>query len=150
MVTTYKQGLPIVAVAFLAAAFGSCTYNEDDLRGVHQDNLQDASVADLASAQSEAGVNSPVDAEGIDAGPVVDAAGDEFVLNIDAGADAPSSTESDAVLNTGIQDGGSVDDQSVDVSPTDSSDLSINSHDSGVDVSAIDVQVREAGGTDGG
>jgi hypothetical protein len=154
MVMTYKQGLSVLAVSFLAAVLGGCTYNEDDLRGVHQDNLQDASAVDLATTQIEADANSPIDAEGVDAGLVVDVAGGEVTprvdaSEIDASADAFSSTGIDASSSIEINDSGSVDHQSVDVSPADVSDLSIDSHDSNIDLFAVDVQVSEAGGMDG-
>jgi hypothetical protein len=169
MVMTYR--LSILVVSSLAAVLAGCTYNEDDLRGVHQDTLQDSGAADLAT------VNSPIDTEGVDAGLVADVAGSEFAPRVDTskidasvdassdtgidassdtGIDAPSDTRIDAPSDTGIDapsssginDSGSVDRQSVDVSPADASALSIDSLDSKIDVSAIDVQVSEVGGMD--
>jgi hypothetical protein len=186
MVMTYKQGLPVLAVSFLAVAFGSCTYNEDDLRGAPQSTPQDSGPIDLATAPIEADanvvVNSPIDAEGVDVGPEVDVAGGGFdtpadASEIDASADAFSSTGIDAFSSTGIDafsstgndafsstgndafsstgnnDSGGVDEQSVDVSAADTRDLWETSPDSDIDVSAVDVQVEEdeagGGGIDG-
>jgi hypothetical protein len=161
MVMTYR--LSILVVSSLAAVLAGCTYNEDDLRGVHQDTLQDSSAADLAT------VNSPIDTEGVDAGLVADVAGSEFAPRVDtskidasvdassdasvdassdASVDVSSDTGIDAPSSSGIHDSGSVDYQSVDVSPADASALSIDSLDSKIDVSAIDVQVSEVGGMD--
>jgi hypothetical protein len=146
MVMTYR--LSILVVSSLAAVLGGCTYNEDDLRGVHQDTLQDTGAADQAT------VNSPIDTEGADAGLVADVSGSEFAprvdtSEIDASVDASSSAGIDVSTSSGINDSGDVDRQSVDVSPADASALSIDSLDSQIDVSAIDVQVSEAGGMDG-
>jgi hypothetical protein len=162
MVMTYR--LSVLVVSSLAAVLGGCTYNEDDLRGVHQDTLQDSSIADLVT------VNSPIDTEGVDAGLVVDVAGSEFAPRVDTseidarvdasssrridassdtGIDAPSDTEIDISSSSGINDSGSVDHQSVDVFSADAGDRSIDSLDSNIDVSAMDVQVSEAGGMDG-
>ena len=146
MVMTYR--LSILVVSSLAAVLGGCTYNEDDLRGVHQDTLQDTGAADQAT------VNSPIDTEGADAGLVADVSGSEFAprvdtSEIDASVDASSSAGIDVSTSSGINDSGDVDRQSVDVSPADASALSIDSLDSKIDVSAIDVQVSEAGGMDG-
>ena len=173
MVMTYKQGLPVLAVSFLALAFSSCTYNEDELRGVPQSNPRDSGPGpiDLATDPIEADVyvtvNNPSDAEGVDAGGVVDVAGGEFDTRADAsdsdaradtssstGIDAFSSTEIDVFSSigidsspsTGINDGGGVDEQPVDVSPADARDLRGNSPDSHLDASAVDVQVNEVGG----
>jgi hypothetical protein len=145
MVMTYR--LSVLVVSSLAATLGGCTYNENDLRGVHQDTLQDSDAADLAI------VNSPIDAEGVDAGLVVDVAGSEFASRvdaseIDASVDALSSTGIDVPSSSGINDSGSVDRQSVDAFSAETSDLSIDSLDSNIDVSAIDVQVSEVGGMD--
>jgi hypothetical protein len=154
MVMTYR--LSILVVSSFAAVLGGCTYNEDDLRGVHQDALQDSGAADLATT------NSPIDTEGVEVGLVADVAGSEFAPRVDAseidarvdasssaGIDASSDTGIDVPASSGINDSGDVDRQSVDVSPADASALSIDSLDSNIDVSAIDVQVSEVGGMDG-
>jgi hypothetical protein len=155
MVMTYR--LSILVVSSLAAVLAGCTYNDDDLRGVHQDTLQDSGAADLATA------NSPIDTEGVDVGLVADVAGSEFAPRVDTskidasvdassdtGIDAPSDTGIDAPSSSGITDSGSVDRQSVDVFSADASDLFIDaSLDSNIDVSAIDGYVSEVGGMDG-
>jgi hypothetical protein len=154
MVMTYR--LSILIVSSLAAVLGGCTYNEDDLRGVHQETLRDSGAADQATA------NSPIDTEGVDVGLVADVAGSEFAPRVDtsesdasvdasssAGIDVSSDTGIDVPTSSGINDSGDVDRQSVDVSPADASALSIDSLDSKIDVSALDVQVSEVGGMDG-